>query len=102
MLTDVSFTHLAVASISSLVFIVVYYAVQWTRHEIRIRKTGGTRVHTLANDPITGKPSFGEPREEDGVRLNLKPAFLTHIQSDDVVLRCGQSAEESPALEAFQ
>ncbi|KAI1657909.1 cytochrome P450 [Daldinia decipiens] len=58
MLTDLSFIHIAVASVSSLVFIVVYYAVQWTRHEIRIRRTGGTRAHTLANDPITAMAWF--------------------------------------------
>ncbi|KAI1806635.1 cytochrome P450 [Daldinia bambusicola] len=58
MLTDVSFTHIAVASVLSLALISIYYVVQWTRHEIKIRKIGGTRAPRLANNPISAATWF--------------------------------------------
>ncbi|KAI1482004.1 cytochrome P450 [Daldinia eschscholtzii] len=58
MLTDISFTHIVGASVLSLILILVYYVVQWTRHEIRIRKIGGTRAPVLAKNPIAAARCF--------------------------------------------
>ncbi|KAI1401346.1 cytochrome P450 monooxygenase CYP539B5 [Hypoxylon fuscum] len=54
MLAQLSFAHLAVACALSLACAFAYYVVQWTRHELRIRKIGGTRAPSLASNPLTG------------------------------------------------
>lgn len=63
MLAQLSFAHLAVACALSLACAFAYYVVQWTRHELRIRKIGGTRAPSLASNPLTG-PFTGKPRLE--------------------------------------
>ncbi|KAI1854332.1 hypothetical protein JX265_012501 [Neoarthrinium moseri] len=56
MLTQISLSapNLALGTAVFLVLSVVYYLIQYTRHELRIRKTGGVRAPVLAGNPITG------------------------------------------------
>ncbi|OTB08280.1 hypothetical protein M426DRAFT_8087 [Hypoxylon sp. CI-4A] len=53
MLAQVSFVHLVAAGVLLLFCALAYYAVQLTRHELRIRKIGGVRAPRLANNPFT-------------------------------------------------
>ena len=60
MLTQINLTatNLALASAFVLVLSIAYYLVQYTRHELHIRRIGGVRAPILAGNPITGKRKY--------------------------------------------
>ncbi|KAI0125410.1 cytochrome P450 [Xylariales sp. AK1849] len=51
---NVTTAGLALASSVFVGFGLIYYLIQYTRHELRIRNLGGVRAPQLANNPITG------------------------------------------------
>ncbi|KAI1102772.1 cytochrome P450 monooxygenase CYP539B5 [Jackrogersella minutella] len=58
MLAQVSSTHIAIASVLSLACALVYYVVQLTRHELKIRRIGGVRAPRLASNPLAAAAWF--------------------------------------------
>ncbi|KAI2620050.1 cytochrome P450 monooxygenase CYP539B5 [Hypoxylon sp. NC1633] len=53
MLNELSSGHLVAGGALLLAYALAYYAVQRTRHELRIRKIGGVHAPCLTKDPIT-------------------------------------------------
>lgn len=68
LLAQVSFGHLGIASGLVLACALSYYAILFTRHELRIRKIGGVRAPSLTRNPLIGKLSL-----EDGEVSYLRP-----------------------------
>ncbi|KAI1092701.1 cytochrome P450 monooxygenase CYP539B5 [Rostrohypoxylon terebratum] len=52
LLTQVSFSHVGVASGLALACALFYYVILATRHELRIRKIGGVRAPSLSRNPL--------------------------------------------------
>lgn len=52
LLAQVSFGHLGIASGLVLACALFYYAILFTRHELRIRKIGGVRAPSLTRNPL--------------------------------------------------
>lgn len=56
MLSQVTLSGTGAAIVSGVIvgLSLLYYVIQYTRHELRIRKIGGVRAPQLASNPIAG------------------------------------------------
>ncbi len=71
MLSDLQSPDFSALAVCSLLSLVVWYVIQRTRHELRIRKIGGVRAPSVGTNPLSGK---------QGKRINsLTNAILINI-----------------------